>query len=289
MLDRDALDRVLARAAELQAHTAGGGEGALSEAQVVDIGKEVGISTQHLRQALAEERGRLTLPPDEGLAGRIAGPGFATASRTVTGNPEQVMASLVEWMEREECLQIKRRFPDRITWEPRRDFIGNIKRGLNIGGRGYMLTRASEVGATALAVDESRTLVMLDADLSQTRRGRITGGAVTAAGGVLAGAAPLGIGAVILPDPSFAFFLLGGAIAAAGSLAGALGGLGIARTHRGVVERAQLALEQILDRMERPDVARPRLPGMFDAAERLINNTMADLQGRSKTWPRSRK
>jgi hypothetical protein len=64
-LDRDAMERVVARAAELQAHNAAVGEGGLTEAQLLEIGREVGISQHHLRQALAEERGRLALQPDE--------------------------------------------------------------------------------------------------------------------------------------------------------------------------------------------------------------------------------
>lgn len=288
-LDRVALERVMARAAELQAHTAEVGEGGLTEAQLLEIGREVGISPHHLRQAIAEERGRLALQPDEGLQGRIAGPAHAIASRTIGGRPDQVMSALLQWMDREEALQVKRRFPDRSTWEPRRDFAASLRRGFNIGGRGYALARAAEVGATVVPVDDNRVLVQLDADLGPTRNGRLVGGGMTAVGGTLAGASPLVIGAAIIPDPSLAFFMVGGAIAAAGTLGGVLGGLGIARSHRKVVERAQLALEQILDQLERaePTGSRSALPGVLDVAERLIRGTVTDLQSRS-TWPRSK-
>lgn len=289
LLDRGALERVLARAAELQAHNADVGEGGLSEAQLLEIGQEVGISAQHLRQALAEERGRLVLQPDEGFEGRIAGPARAMASRTVSGTPAEVMERLHLWMEREECLQVKRHFPDRSTWEARRDFIGSIRRGFNIGGRGYALTPATEVGATVLPVDDSRVLVQLDADFGPTRRARVIGGGATAVGGTLAGASPLVIGAALIPDPSFAFYLLSGGIAALGTLGGMLGGLGIARTHRSVISKAQLALEQILDGLERAEnvTRKGSRPGVLDAAERLLRETVSDIQTRS-TWPRSK-
>jgi hypothetical protein len=289
MLDRGALERVLARAAELQAHNADVGEGGLSEGQLLEIGQEVGISPHHLRQALAEERGRLALLPDEGFEGRVAGPSRAVASRTVPGTPAEVMEHLLIWMEREECLQVKRRFPDRSTWEARRDFIGSVRRGFNIGGRGYALTPATEVGATVLQVDDSRVLVQLDADFGPSRRARVIGGGATAVGGTLAGASPLVIGAALIPDPSLAFFLLSGAIAAVGTLGGMLGGLGIARTHRSVISKAQLALEQILDGLERAENVsrRGNRPGVLDAAERLFRETVSDIQTRS-TWPRSK-
>lgn len=287
-LDRGALERVLARAAELQAHNAEVGEGGLSEAQLLEIGREVGISAHHLKQALAEERGRLALLPDEGFEGRIAGPARAVASRTVPGTQEQVMAELLTWMEREECLQVKRRFPDRSTWEARRDFVGSIRRGLNIGGRGYALAPAAEVGATVLPVDDSRVLVQLDADFGPSRRARVVGGGATAVGGTLAGASPLVLGAALIPDPSLAFFALSGGIAVVGALGGMLGGLGIARTHRSVISKAQLALEQILDGLERPEAgSRRSRPGVLDAAERLFRETVSDIQTRS-TWPRSK-
>lgn len=287
-LDRAALERVLARAAELQAHNADVAEGGLTEAQLLEIGKEVGISTHHLRQALAEERGRLSLVPDEGFEGRVAGPARAIASRTVPGTPAQVMDFLLTWMEREECLQVKRRFPDRTTWEARRDFIGSLRRNFNIGGRGYALTRAQEVGATVLEVDEGRVLVQLDADFAPARRARVIGGDVAAVSGTVAGASPLVIGSMLLPDPSLAFFLLSGAIAAAGTVGGMLGGLGIARTHRSVITKAQLALEQILDSLERAEAPRRgSRPNVLDAAERLIRETVNDIQSRS-TWPRSK-
>ena len=63
LLDRQALERVLARAAELQ------GAGAIpessdliSESQLRDIGNEVGLSAEMINQALAEERTRINVP-----------------------------------------------------------------------------------------------------------------------------------------------------------------------------------------------------------------------------------
>ena len=81
LLDRQALERVLARAAELQ------GAGAIpessdliSESQLLEIGSEVGIGSAMLNQALAEERTRVTVPEERGLVAQIAGASFATIS-----------------------------------------------------------------------------------------------------------------------------------------------------------------------------------------------------------------
>src|SRR5206468_8063342 len=104
-LDRGALERVLARAAELQSGS-GEPEEVLTEEQIIDLGKEVGLSAQHLRQALAEERTRVALPPDEsGLSAKLLGAARVGASRTVSGKPRDLLEAIDVWMQRQECLQ----------------------------------------------------------------------------------------------------------------------------------------------------------------------------------------
>src|SRR5512142_1148 len=116
-LDRTTIERVLARAAELQASAGNDdGEPNLSESQLIEIGKEVGLNPTTLTQALAEERSRVAVPEDNSLLSSITGPAVATASRAVRGTPSDVLISLDSWMQRDECLQVQRRFPDRITW-----------------------------------------------------------------------------------------------------------------------------------------------------------------------------
>jgi hypothetical protein len=243
-LDRTALERVLKRAGELQAQAAEPGE-EMTEEQLIELGKEVGLSTEYVRQAIAEERTRVNVDEDHSRAGRWMGPAVVSARRVVPGVPSEVLAALDRRMQRDECLQIKRRFGDRVVWEARRDLLGNIKRGLNVGGRGYHLTKALDVAATAVAVDNKSVLLRLDADLSNVRTARMRGGSATAAGGVVWGGALIGFGALFAP--AVLPFI---ALAAIPVLAGAGGAAAIFRGHRGVAERTQLALEQALDAME---------------------------------------
>ena len=256
-LDRTAVERVLARAAELQAGGAPGGGGAgeepgVSEAQLLEIAREVGLSETHVRQALAEERTRVALPeePEAGWLARVAGPGLATATRLVRGTPATALATLDGWMQREECLTVKRRFGDRIVWEARRDLVGSIRRGFNISGRGYHLSRADDVAATAIAVDDARVLVRLDARLAGSRAARLK-----------SGAALVGAGAVAAATMSL-FLLPAFLFVAATPVAAAVGGsAGLLRQHVHLAERVQLALEQALDRLEQDGAAtaNPRL------------------------------
>jgi len=57
-IDRAAVERVVARALELQASPSGDMQDRLTESQLLELAKEVGLDPVHLRQALAEERKR---------------------------------------------------------------------------------------------------------------------------------------------------------------------------------------------------------------------------------------
>jgi len=259
LLDRQTLERVLARAAELQ------GAGALpdstellSESQLREIGAEVGLSPATLNQALAEERTRVTVPEERGFVAQLAGGRLATASRTVPGTQAEVLAAIDAWMQREECLQVERRFGDRITWEPQRGVFGKLKRAVNISGRGYHLVDAEHVSATVLPVDGSRVVVRLDADLTASRNRRLGGGGAVATVGAV-GSALLGLGLVIAHLP----LILAAGIALLPFAGGAMGGYAIARGQRKVLAGVQLGLEQILDRLEHGDFGRPA--GFFSA------------------------
>jgi hypothetical protein len=194
-LDRGALDRVLARAAELNAHSVEPAEG-MTEAELVSLGNEVGISAEHIRQALAEERTRVIVPDSPGMAGGLFGGTAAMASRMVNGTPASILATLDYWMQKEEILRTKRRYADRLTWEARRDLVGNLQAGFNFSGRAYALKGASEVGATVVAIDAQRCLVRLDADFTEPRR---TAMQVSGFFGVLTSGAGAGVIAIALP------------------------------------------------------------------------------------------
>jgi hypothetical protein len=251
-LGRAALERVLARAAELQAHMAEPAEG-MSEQQLIELGQEVGIGPEHVKQALAEERTRVVVPEASGVVGSWLGAPLLTASRVVKGTPSEVLARLDQWMQREEGLRPRRRFPDRLTWEARRDFLGSIQAGFNFGGRAYALTSSDEVGATAVAIDAQRVFVRLDADFSGTRRRSGWWGGILAGGGVASGGGLVALGSVF-PEGSA---LIGAAIGSVWSAIGLAGGAAVARGQRKRLTRGQLALEQILDRLEHGEIRSP--------------------------------
>lgn len=246
-LDRPALERVLARAAELQGKSGDVGDQSeeFTEDQLIELGKEVGLTPQVLRQALAEERTRSVLPEDEhGLGAKLFGPSRVSAARTVNGSPSDVLAAIDAWMQRQELLIVKRHHSDRIVWEPRRDFFVGVKRALRVGGRDYALSRAFEVAATTIAVDDSRVHVALEADFRTQRRHEVSQTVTGAVVGAAATASLLVIGA--MPIVAVIPIVLGPALGLSGSR----------MVHGHVITRAQLALEQLLDRLERGEVGR---------------------------------
>ncbi|HUR00340.1 MAG TPA: hypothetical protein VM166_12870 [Gemmatimonadaceae bacterium] len=265
LLDRQALERVLARAAELQgANALPESSDLISEGQLLEIGNEVGLNAATLNQALAEERTRITVPEERGFVAQIAGAGFASATRTVDGTQRDVLATIDGWMQRDECLQVQRRFSDRITWEPQRGLFGKLKRTVNVSGRGYYLVDARQVSATVLPVDATRSVVRLDADISPSRARRVgLGGVAAGAGGVVGGI--LGLGLIVAHLP----LLIAAGAAMLPLAGGTAGALRIARSHRAVLSSVQLALEQILDRLEHGEVNRPGLLGALASRPRL--------------------
>jgi len=185
--------------------------------------------------------------PEEAARGTwawLTGPRSVVAHRVVPGDRPSIERALNKWMVDDELLQPKRHYPDRTSWEPRAGAFASIQRAL-AGGRRYSLARADEVTAQVVELEPGFCLVRLEADIRRQRAGRISGATVlTAIGWGLTG------GALLIAPPL--------ALAQALTLVPGLGltacGVLAARSHRGPNERMQVALEQVLDRLERNEM-----------------------------------
>lgn len=237
ILHRSALERVLARAAELQAANADVPE-SLTEQQLEEVAAEVGISTLAVRQALAEERMRVVLPEERGMMAQLTGPALFAATRVVPGNAKDVLAAVDRAFQRDENLLEKRRFPDRIVWAPRRGLAGALRAVAKMDGRGFPLVKADEVSATVVPVEGGRVHVRVEASLLERRQGA----ANTAIGFTIFGVAVTG--ALMAMSVMLPFAVLaGGGIAFAGIVSPRNG-------YKRDATNTQLALEQTLDRLE---------------------------------------
>ena len=253
---RGAMERVLARAAELAADGGDAAESdAMSEAQLIELGKEVGLAPEHLRQALAEERARGEPAPDEtGTLSALFGGHRVAAQRVVRGKPDDVMAALDRWMQQEEWFRVQRQQPERRVWEPRRDLLGGLRRAF--GGRSMVLHACTSVAATVVVVDADRSLVALVADLSGASHAAMG----KAAAGTVIGAATSGALALL-------GFITIVAIAPVTILAVA-SIYGARRELAGSLRRTHVALDAVLDRLElrAVDSSPPSLLQIIDSA-----------------------
>jgi hypothetical protein len=249
LIRREALERIIQRAAELQAGERDIGEG-LTEADLLALGQDVGIPARYLRQALLEERTRPPMPERAGLLGWLVGPGRLAAQRVVAGEPAAVQRALDAWMQQEELLQVKRHYPEYTTWEPKVGAMASIQRALGSGGRRFALTRAAEVAGRVTPLETGFCHVQLFADVRNLRTRRLGIAATLVALGGMWSAVFLTLGALA----PFSYLPLVVLVAA---------GVGALRSHRAPHEQIRVGLEQVLDRLERgeikPEHARPRV------------------------------
>lgn len=238
-IDRATFDRLLQRAAELQAASSDIGEG-VSEEEVLALGKEVGIPEHHLRQALLEERSRVVPAAPDGVLDEWFGRAELTADRVVQGSEESIAAALARYLESREHFVVQRAALGRTTFEPMSPFAGAMRKMRQMfegGGKPY-LERAELVTAIVTPLEAGFCHVTLAASMRKARRGYVIGGSVFGVGGVAIGALM-----VILDAPAVLALLP--MLPAGGS------GWLVARAFRPIATRAQLGLELALDELER--------------------------------------
>ncbi len=242
-ISREALERVIQRAAELQADEMDTGDG-ITEQELLKVGAEVGIDGRFLRQAIYEESGASRAAAERGVVARWVGPGVVYAGRVVPGDRDTVERAVEHWMTDREALTIKRRLPDRTLWERQKGFFAEVKRGFGVGGRAYHLAKARDVTVVVTQLEKGFCHVQASADIADTRAG-FWGGGIAAGGGLAAAGVVAAAAGAPVVVPIFA------AVTAFGV------GAAITSGHRRVAERMQLALEQVLDRLERDEI-KPR-------------------------------
>ncbi|MEK6610470.1 MAG: hypothetical protein AABZ35_06090 [Gemmatimonadota bacterium] len=245
-IDRAALERIIQRAAELQAGEMDTGD-EMTEAELLKLGGEVGIDGRFLRQALYEQSAGGSA--EKGFLARWLGPQLVSAGRVVPGDKATVEAALNHWMAEGEAMAIKRRLPDRTVWERQKGFFAEMKRGLGVGGKNYHLARALDVAVGVAQLEDGYCHVELTADLS-AMRSRAAGAGLTAAGAL----GVVGVGTMWLLTITGGVPVLIALVAAVPLAAGAASPVLAARMQKSRNARMLLALEQVLDRLEHGEI-----------------------------------
>ncbi len=240
-IDRAAFDRVLQRAAELQAASKDIGDG-LSEDEVMALGAEVGIPAQHLRQALIEQRIQpAALAPS--LLDRWIGSAEVASDRVVQGTQESIGGAITRWLNQQENFVVQRSASGRLTFEPMDALAGTMRRvgALFDASRPKpYLGRVELVAASITPLETGYCHVSLIATLTRRRRVNV-GGALA-----LTGIAAVGGGVmVVAAAPIFLFALLSPVLGASWV---------VAHAYQSVMSRVTVGLERLLDDLERNPV-----------------------------------
>ncbi len=246
---QEQLERVIRRASDLQFRSSTSVGGELGASEVVRIGEEVGLEERYVRQALAEVEAASLIPDaprDEGLARRIVGSAIVSTSRVVPGSPADVEANLESYLREEELLRQVRSRSGGSLWEPGTGLVTQMRRAMDVGGRRYTLAKSRSLQVSVKALESGWSLVTLTADVGNMRAERL-GGWFTGMG--LGGAAAgfglfVALGVGILP-------LVGGLAIFSGFAAVAT--VSARADMRKVRRRMELALQGLLDRLERGD------------------------------------
>jgi hypothetical protein len=244
-VSQDQLERVIHRAAALQFSRGESHDDSLEADEVLRIAEEVGLEGRYVRQALAEMRADALLPArpeDRSTATRLWGEAVVVAARVVPGEPDRVLATLATFLAERESLRCVRDRPGQQVWEPASDLMSQIQRGLDFSGRGYELAKARTLSVMAQSLEEGRSLVSITADISNQRMGYAAGwygslgtfGLGSALGAILGGGVPA---LIVIP------------VVVSG--VGLVGTFGTSRTLARRRRRMELAVQGLLDRLER--------------------------------------
>lgn len=251
-IDRATFDRVLQRAAELQAASHDIGEG-LTEEEVVALGNEVGIAPQVLKQALLEERTRIAPMEPKDVIDEWVAPAEFRAERVVQGTEATVAAALTAWIDKQEHFVVQRATLGRITYEPLDSFAGamrKVKRVFEGASAKPYQGNTELLTAVITPLEDGFCHVAVMATLRRSRRNYLAGAATLAGTGV---ALTAGVMALV-QYPAAELLAMIPAVAGLGT--GAL----TARSYRPIAERAQLGLERMLDDLERRPALGPGTP-----------------------------
>lgn len=269
-LTRREFEEVIRRAADLASAEPDPDEGSLNEAELFRIAGEVGLPARHVRRALAEVRSGAV---EEGMLDAVWGSETVRASRVVPGTPEELAASLDDFMVASQLLQPLRRGPERLQYRPAVDWASQIARAASGTSGRYYVASAKRVEVRLEPVSDESVIVTLEVDAG-TRNDYLVGGFL---GGGAAGAGA-GFGVATLLGAAPALVAGGAAVLSGGAVAAGVAWL-TGRSHRKKLWEVRSEMEGILDRLETGESLEPPPPSWRRWVRRHFHGVARDVLG----------
>lgn len=267
-LSRRDFDEVMRRASELAAAEPGGPEDEFTEAELVRIGREVGLADRHVRSALAEFRSR------RGRMRALLATGEIHAGRTVERPRARIRSELDDFMVGGQLLQRVRQRDDLLQYRPAIDWASRVARAASSTSRQHYVaaSRMVEVRLDELGPDSTQVDIVVDPGMA----GKYRTGAVL--GGGMAGAAA-GIGAAVgLALLATLPVAVAGGIAAGVAIAVVVASL-VAQGFQRRLGEVHLEVEGILDGLESDGGLEPPPPAWRRWVRRHFHGVAREVMG----------
>ena len=261
-LDRDAVDRILARAHLLEESPDSADSGVEPDA-LIAAATEVGIDPNAVRDSLAIERLSIAAPRARRFD-RLAGAREIVIERELDLTVDQTISGLEAWLTSLHRLICDRRSDGTLFGRRRSDTSAQIGRMFSTArGEGRLAATSLVVEAVPQTVGTTptrpRTLVRISADRTHPRQVRLAGGGSLGSVGVAGGAIAAATESII------AFPLVAAPLS--------VGGYVLARSGRGHADRLELELERLVSRVERGEQPTGLLGRMARRAKRAAIRT----------------
>jgi hypothetical protein len=166
------LDLIVRRAAEIQNKRGNAASQLLTEDEVVEIGRQVGLEPGHVRRAMAEVHAESLAPkrpPGNRILDLIAGDSRVEVRRVVAGEPTLIQQQVEMLLREREKLSALRRRPTRSVWEASAGIMDRLDRFMNFSGKEYTLAETRQVDLAVAETEPGWSLVTLAADLANKR------------------------------------------------------------------------------------------------------------------------
>lgn len=186
------LDLIVRRAASIQNKRGSPGSELLTEEEVIEIGRQVGLEPEYVRRAMAEVHAESLAPeqpPGNRILDLIGGDSRIEVRRVVAGEPTLIQQQVEMLLREREKLSALRRRPMRSVWEASAGIMDRLDRFMNFSGKEYALAEARQVELAIAETEPGWSLVTLVADLANKRDEVLyTAGSCVAVAAILAAA-----------------------------------------------------------------------------------------------------